>query len=132
MIPAESPTAARWVVAVNERPDGGAAAELVTRVRAALPTMAGLPAREELLAAAWLMSLRLSLRSARTRRAYVGDLRVWLAWMVERGVDVLGAGRVHADLWVAGQLEQGAEAASVRRRLSALWGAMEDRNRSER
>jgi hypothetical protein len=55
-----------------------------------------------------------------------------LAWVVERGVDVLGAGRVHDDLWVAGQLEQGAEAARVRRRLSALWGAMEDRNRSER
>ncbi len=33
---------------------------------------------------------------------------------------MLAAGRVHADLWVACQLEQGAEAASVRRRLSAL------------
>jgi hypothetical protein len=33
---------------------------------------------------------------------------------------VLSAGRVRADLWVAGQLEQGAEAASVRQRLSAL------------
>ncbi len=33
---------------------------------------------------------------------------------------MLVAGRVHADLWVAGQLEQGAEASSVRRRLSAL------------
>jgi integrase len=78
--------------------------------------MAGLPPREELLAAAWLMSLR----SARTRRAYAGDLRAWLAWLGNRGIDVLAAGRVHADLWVAGQLEQGAEAASVRRRLSAL------------
>jgi integrase/recombinase XerD len=62
----------------------------------------------------------MSLRSARTRRAYAGDLRAWLAWLAERGVDVLAAGRVHADLWVAGQLENGAEAASVRRRLSAL------------
>jgi hypothetical protein len=58
-------------------PGGRAAAELVTRVRAELPAMAGLPAREELLAAAWLMSLR----SGRTRRAYAGDLRAWLAWL---------------------------------------------------
>ena len=60
--------------------------------------MAGLGQREELLAAAWLMSLR----SARTRRAYAGDLRAWLAWLAERDVDVLEAGRVHVDMWVAG------------------------------
>ena len=35
-------------------------------------------------------------------------------------MDVLEAGRVHADMWVAGQLDAGAEASSVRRRLSAL------------
>jgi hypothetical protein len=35
----------------------------------------------------------------------------WLAWL---------AGRVHADLWAATQLDGGAAAASVRRRLSAL------------
>ena len=62
----------------------------------------------------------MSLRAARTRRAYAGDLRAWLAWLAEREIDVLAAGRVHADLWVAGQLERGAEAASVRRRLSAV------------
>jgi site-specific recombinase XerD len=45
--------------------------------------------------------------------------RGW-AWLDERRVDVLGAGRVHTDLWGAGQLEQGAEASSVRCRLSAL------------
>ncbi len=78
--------------------------------------MAYLGGREELLAAAWLMSLR----SARTRRAYAGDLRAWVAWLAEREIDVLAAGRVHTDLWVAGQLERGAEAPSVRRRLSAL------------
>jgi integrase/recombinase XerD len=33
---------------------------------------------------------------------------------------MLAARRVHVDLWVAGQQDQGAEAASVRRRLSAL------------
>jgi integrase/recombinase XerD len=93
-----------------------AAAELLMRARAELPHLAGLGQREELLAAAWLMSLR----AARTRRAYAGDLRAWLAWLGERGIDVLAAARVHADLWVAGQLEDGAEASSVRRRLSAL------------
>jgi site-specific recombinase XerD len=92
------------------------AGELLARVRAELPAVAGLDPREELLAAAWLTSLR----SARTRRAYAGDLRGWLAWLDERGIDVLAAGRVHVDLWVTGQLGQGAEAASVRRRLSAL------------
>jgi integrase/recombinase XerD len=49
-----------------------------------------------------------------------GDLRAWLGWLAGRGTDVLAAGRVHVDLWVAGQQDQGAEAASVRRRLSAL------------
>ena len=92
------------------------AGELLARVRAELPGVAGLPPREELLAAAWLTSLR----SPRTRRAYAADLRAWLGWLADRGVDVLGAGRVHADLWVAGQLDAGAEASSVRRRLSAL------------
>ena len=51
-------------------PGERAAAELVARVRTELPAMAGLSAREELVAAAWLMSLR----SARTRRAYAGSL----------------------------------------------------------
>lgn len=48
--------------------------------------MAGLGQREELLAAAWLMSLR----SAHARRVYAGDRRAWLA---ERRGDVLAAGR---------------------------------------
>jgi integrase/recombinase XerD len=112
LIPAESPTAAL----APGQAGSTAAAELVARVRAELPNLADLGRREELLAAAWLMSLR----AARTRRAYAGDLRAWLAWLGEREIDVLAAGRVHADLWVAGQLERGAEASSVRRRLSAL------------
>ena len=90
--------------------------ELVARVRAELPHLAAPSQREELLAAAWLMSFR----AARTRRAYAGDLPAWLAWLAERGIDVLAAGRVHADIWVAGQLEDGAEASCLRRRLSAL------------
>ena len=45
---------------VRARPPGPAAvaAELLTRTRAELPVLAGLDEREELLAAAWLASLR--------------------------------------------------------------------------
>jgi site-specific recombinase XerD len=92
------------------------AGELLTRVLGELPLIAQHGEREQLLAAAWLTSLR----SPRTRRAYSGDLRAWLSWLAERDVDVLQAGRVHADLWVSGQQDRGAEASSVRRRLSAL------------
>ncbi len=71
--------------------------ELLARILAELPMVAGLREREQLLAAAWLTSLR----SQRTRRAYCGDLRAWLSWLADRSVDVLQAGRVHVDLWVA-------------------------------
>ena len=100
------------------RPPGPAAiaAELLARTRAELPVLAGLGEREELLAAAWLASLR----TPRTRRAYASDIRGWLGWLTDHGTDVLDAGRVHVDVWAAGQQDQGAEAASVRRRLSAL------------
>ena len=91
-------------------------AELLARTRAELPVLAGLGEREELLTAAWLASLR----APRTRRAYASDIQGWLGWLTERGTDVLDAGRVHVDMWAAGQQDQGAEAASVRRRLSAL------------
>jgi len=47
-------------------------------------------------------------------------VRGWLGWLTERGVDVLDAGRVHVDLWAAGQQDRGAESSTVRRRLSAL------------
>ena len=106
------------VPGAGARPPGPAAiaAELLARTRAELPVLAGLGEREELLAAAWLASLR----APRTRRAYAGDIRGWLGWLAERGTDVLDAGRVHVDVWAAGQQDQGAEAASVRRRLSAL------------
>ncbi len=79
------------------------AAELLARTRVELPVLAGLGEREELLAAAWLASLR----APRARRAYAGDVRGWLGWLAERGTDVLGAGRVHVDLWAAGQQEGG-------------------------
>jgi integrase/recombinase XerD len=92
------------------------AAELLGRVRAELPVIGGLEEREQVLVAAWLTGLR----SARTRRAYAGDVAVWLGWLAERDTDVLAAGRVHVDLWAATQLDAGAAASSVRRRLSAL------------
>ena len=55
------------------------------------------------------------LRSARTRRAYAGDMAAWLGWFAERETGALAAGRVHVDLWAATQLDAGAAASSVRR-----------------
>jgi len=92
------------------------AGELVAHVLGELPALTGLGERDRLLAAAWLASLR----SARTRRAYAADLLGWRAWLAARGVEVLGAGRVHLDLWVRGQQDAGAGDASVRRRLSGV------------
>ena len=92
------------------------AGELLGRVRAELPVVGGLGEREQFLVSAWLTGLR----SARTRRAYAGDMAVWLGWLAERDTDVLAAGRVHVDLWAATQLDGGAAGSSVRRRLSAL------------
>lgn len=59
----------------------------------------------------------MSPRSQRTRRPYFGDLRTWLAWLDERGVDVLAVGREYVDLWVRAQQDAGGEAASIRQRL---------------
>ncbi len=69
------------------------AAELLGRVRAELPVIGGLGEREQVLVSAWLTGLR----SARTRRAYAGDVAAWPGW-----------------------LDAGAAASRVRRRLSAL------------
>lgn len=65
---------------------GPVAAALLSRLDAEHPALAGLPARERLLAAAWLGSYR----SPRTRRAYAGDLAAWLDWLREIDVDTLG------------------------------------------
>jgi site-specific recombinase XerD len=92
------------------------AQELVLRASDELPRLAELSGPDQLLVAAWLISLR----SARTRRAYFADLRGWREWLAMRGTVLLGAGRVHVDLWVAGQTGTGAEGSSVRRRLSAV------------
>ncbi len=79
------------------------AAELVYRVRAELPVVGELGEREQLLASAWLTGLR----SARTRRAYAGDVAAWLGWLAERETSALAAWRVQVDLWAATQLDAG-------------------------
>jgi len=73
---------------------GAVAAELLARISAELPVVTAMEEREQLLASAWLASLR----SHRTRRAYAGDLAGWLAWLRARDTDLLAAGRVHVDL----------------------------------
>lgn len=90
--------------------------ELVDRATTEFPAVAELGERERLLVAAWLSSLR----SARTRRGYLSDVRSWLYWLDERAVDALAATRVHVDLWVGGLLAEGIEASSVCRRLSGV------------
>ena len=82
------------------------AAELLGRVRAELPAVGELGEREQVLVSAWLTGLR----SARTRRAYAGDVVAWLGWLAERETGALAAGRVHVDLWAATQLDDGAAA----------------------
>ena len=64
----------------------------------------------------WLASLR----SAGTRRSYAGDLVGWRAWLAERDLELIAAGRVHVDLGVRAQQHTGAGDASMRRRLSGI------------
>jgi hypothetical protein len=56
------------------------ATELLGRVRAKFPVIGGLEERDQVLVAAWLTGLR----SARTRRAYAGDVTAWLGWLAGR------------------------------------------------
>lgn len=95
---------------------GPVAGALLSRLDTEHPVLAALPVRDRLLAAAWLGSYR----SARTRRAYAGDLAAWLDWLREIDLDTLDARRVHVDLWVRQLLDAGAAASSTARRLSAL------------
>ena len=53
--------------------------ELLGRKRAELPAVGEMGEREQVLAAAWLTGLR----SARTRRAYAGDVVAWFGWLLE-------------------------------------------------
>jgi site-specific recombinase XerD len=70
----------------------------------------------------------LSKRSA-TRTAYAADLRSWLAWCTDRGVDPLGAGLHHADAYLRTLDEVGDPAtgrrlapSTIARRVSAVHG----------
>lgn len=108
--------AAAFVVDAAPTSAGSVAAALLSRLDTEHPVLAQLPVRERLLAAAWLGSYR----SARTRRAYAGDLAAWLEWLREIDVDALAVRRVHVDLWVRQLLDAGAAASSTARRLSAL------------
>jgi hypothetical protein len=74
--------------------------ELLVTTRAELPALADLGERAQLLVV-WLVSLR----SARTRRAYFGDVAVWLD---ERELDPLTVCRVHVDMWVRAHANAGA------------------------
>lgn len=95
---------------------GPVAAAMLARLDTEHPVLSGQPARERLLAATWLAGYR----SARTRRAYAGDLAAWLDWLHGVDVDALHARRVHIDLWVRQLVDAGAAASSTSRRLSAL------------
>lgn len=111
-----SPPPVVEVYASTRPPTAAVADELVNHLIAELPALAALDDRDRLLAAAWLASLR----SARTRRSYAGDLLGWQVWLAERSLELLGAARVHVNLWVRAQQHAGAGDASVRRRLSGI------------
>jgi site-specific recombinase XerD len=96
--------------------DQAVAAEMLTTLRVEHPVLAEWPVREQVMAATWLATYR----SVRTRRAYAQDLATWLRWLDARQVDVLGARRVHVDLWTRDLLDGGAAGSSVTRRLSAI------------
>jgi integrase family protein with SAM-like domain len=103
-------------VPMQESAAAPAAVALLAHLDTDHPTLAALPARERLLAAAWLAGYR----SPRTRLAYALDVATWLDWLHGLEVDVLAARRVHVDLWVRHLLDIGAASSSTARRLSAL------------
>src|SRR5260370_24505363 len=81
--------------AAASAPGAGPAAlavELLDRVRAELPVVGERGEREQFLVSAWLTGLR----SARTRRAYAGDVAAWLRRLPGRGPPAAAAGRVRA------------------------------------
>jgi hypothetical protein len=96
------PLPARISPAVSGAGPAVLAAELLARVRAELRVIGELGERDQILLAAWLTRLR----SARTHRAYAGDVAAWLGWLAERDTGTLAAGRVHVDLRAATQLDE--------------------------
>ena len=114
--PSPLPAPVTASIVTSATPAEMVAGELVAHVLDELPALIVLDDRDRLLSAAWLASLR----SARTRCAYAGDLLAWRRWLAARGLELLGAGRVQLDLWVRAQQATGAGDASVRRRLSGI------------
>ena len=72
-LPARLPGRAR-------RGPGGAGGRAGEPGAAEPPAISGLGKREQVLVSAWLTGLR----SARTRRAYAGDVVAWLGWLAGR------------------------------------------------
>lgn len=77
---------------------------------------AGVPPGLARLADAWLRSVR----SPNTRRAYRRDLEEWTAWLGERDIGVLEAGRAHVDGWAASLERDGRAPATRARKVSSV------------
>jgi site-specific recombinase XerD len=68
-------------------------------------------------ATAWLLS-----HAPATRATYAGDVRDWLTWCADVGVDPTAARRVDVDAWVERLRELGAAPATIGKRLAAVSG----------
>jgi site-specific recombinase XerD len=60
--------------------------------------------------------------AGRTREAYEADLKQWGAFCAEHGLEVLGAGRPHVQIFAQQLAEAGRAPATVSRKLSAIAG----------
>ena len=68
-------------------------------------------------ATAWLLS-----HAPTTRATYAGDVRDWLTWCTDVGVDPWTARRLDVDAWVERLREVGAAPATIGKRLAAVSG----------
>jgi len=68
-------------------------------------------------ATAWLLS-----HGPATRATYAGDVRDWLTWCADVGVDPTAARRVDVDAWVERLRDVGAAPATIGKRLAAVSG----------
>jgi len=67
-------------------------------------------------AASWLLTYA----SERTRTEYARDLRQWLTFCAEQGIDPMGAGRTELEAWARVMSLRGGAASSIKRRLIAV------------
>lgn len=72
--------------------------------------------------AAWLAAQR----SAHTRRAYLRALRHWHDWCAVTSTDPILPDRADAAVWIAWQVDEGAAPASVRQRVAAVAGWLDE------